>query len=53
MKKFMIGQYGTFDYKKFHRDFRKEFYGIEACLFENQEDVTTNIYINSILWKNY
>jgi len=40
MKKFMIGQYDTFDYKKFHRDFRKEFYGIEACLFENQDDVT-------------
>lgn len=39
MKRFMIGQYGSFDYKKFYRDFREEFYGIEACLFENQEDI--------------
>lgn len=39
MNRFMIGQYGSFDYDKFHRDFKEDFYGIEACLFENQEDV--------------
>jgi len=39
MKNFMIGMYGKFDYVKFHRDFRKDFYGIEACLLENEIDV--------------
>ena len=39
MKNFMIGMYGKFDYVKFHRDFRKDFYGIEACLFEKEIDV--------------
>jgi len=39
----MIGQYGGFNYKKFNRDFRKGFYGIEACLFENQEDIVNLI----------
>lgn len=39
MKNFMIGQYGTFDYKKYIRDFKDEFYGIEACLFNNEEDL--------------
>jgi hypothetical protein len=38
MKKFMIGQYGTFDYKKYQRDFKADFYGIEACLFNHQDD---------------
>nr|WP_207727135.1 sugar phosphate isomerase/epimerase [Anaerosolibacter carboniphilus] len=35
----MIGQYGKFDYSKFARDFKENFYGIEACLFENENDV--------------
>lgn len=35
----MIGQYGKFDYDKFYRDFRSNFYGIEACLFQTQEDI--------------
>jgi hypothetical protein len=39
MNNFMIGMYGKFDYKKFERDFRKGFYGIEACLFENENDI--------------
>jgi len=39
MKNFMIGQYGTFDYKKFNRDFKDIFYGIEACLFNSEEDI--------------
>ncbi|MGG1661255.1 sugar phosphate isomerase/epimerase [Brevibacillus sp. NRS-1366] len=39
MNNFMIGQYGTFDEQKYARDFRKSFYGIEACLFEEESDV--------------
>lgn len=39
MQRFMIGLYGGFDEKKYRRDFRKSFYGIEACLFETEEDV--------------
>jgi hypothetical protein len=39
MENFMIGQYGKFDYDKFYRDFRSNFYGIEACLFQNEEDI--------------
>lgn len=38
----MIGQYGSFDYSKYHRDFREGFYGIEACLF-SQENDTANL----------
>lgn len=39
MKNFMIGMYGIYDDKKFDRDFRKDFYGIEACLFKNERDI--------------
>lgn len=39
MNRFMIGQYGRFDRQKFERDFRKGFYGIEACLLKTEEDV--------------
>ncbi|HBZ79957.1 MULTISPECIES: sugar phosphate isomerase/epimerase [Brevibacillus] len=39
MKNFMIGQYGHFDRKKYERDFRKGFYGIEACLLPAEEDL--------------
>ena len=39
MDNFMIGMHGKYDYKKFDRDFRKGFYGIEACLFENENDI--------------
>lgn len=39
MKNFMIGQYGKFDYDKFNRDYKKEFYGIEACLFKTEEEI--------------
>jgi hypothetical protein len=38
MNRFMIGQYGTFDDNKYKRDFREGFFGIEACLFNSQED---------------
>ena len=41
MKRFMIGQYGAFDYNKYHRDFKKGFYGIEACLFAHENDTTS------------
>ncbi|MFF2886406.1 sugar phosphate isomerase/epimerase [Paenibacillus sp. NPDC057967] len=37
--RFLIGQYGSFDFKKYERDFRTGFFGIEACLFERAEDV--------------
>lgn len=39
MNKFMIGMYGKYDYKKFNRDFREGFYGVEACLFEDEGDI--------------
>lgn len=38
MNNFLIGQYGGFDYQRFERDYRASFYGIEACLFESEED---------------
>lgn len=39
MKNFMIGQYGRYDNAKTERDFREGFYGMEACLFETEEDI--------------
>lgn len=39
MNRFMIGQYGSFDYKKYYRDFKSGFYGIEACLFKHENDI--------------
>jgi sugar phosphate isomerase/epimerase len=39
MKNFMIGMYGKYDEVKFNRDFRENFYGIEACLLRNEEEV--------------
>ncbi|MEO3946312.1 hypothetical protein [Gorillibacterium sp. CAU 1737] len=39
MNRFIIGQYGSFDYKKYNRDFREGFYGIEACLFRHEQDL--------------
>lgn len=39
MNNFMIGQYGSFDYDKYHRDYKQAFWGIEACLFRKDEDV--------------
>ncbi|MNI03088.1 Xylose isomerase-like TIM barrel [compost metagenome] len=39
MNNFLIGQYGGFDYSKYNRDFKEGFYGIEACLFESEEDM--------------
>ncbi|NDI35466.1 sugar phosphate isomerase/epimerase [Chengkuizengella sediminis] len=38
MNNFMIGQYGSFDYSKFNRDFKDDFFGIEACLFAQEKD---------------
>ena len=39
MEKLMIGMHGKFDNIKFNRDFRENFYGIEACLFEDERDI--------------
>lgn len=41
MQRFMIGQYGGFDYNKFHKDFKAEFYGVEACSFKTEKDCRT------------
>ncbi|WP_340024345.1 hypothetical protein MHI24_04350 [Paenibacillus sp. FSL K6-1096] len=41
MQRFMIGQYGGFDYSKFHKDFKAEFYGIKTCSFRAEEDCRT------------
>lgn len=48
MKNFMIGMYGKFDDIKFNRDFREDFYGIEACLFEDERDIKKLIYETKI-----
>lgn len=39
MKRFIIGQFGKFDFNKQQRDFRDEFWGIEATYFEKEEDI--------------
>lgn len=39
MNRFIMGQYGSFDYKKYKRDFKEGFYGIEACLFSHEHDI--------------
>jgi hypothetical protein len=39
MQNFMIGQYGKYDFDKFNRDYRKDFYGTEACLLNSEEDI--------------
>lgn len=40
MKRFLIGQYGGFDEEKYAHDFRDHFYGIEACLFEEESSIS-------------
>ena len=40
MKRFLIGQYGGFDEDKYTHDFRNHFYGIEACLFEDETSIS-------------
>lgn len=37
--RFLIGMYGGFDESKFARDWRDGFYGIEACLFEREDEI--------------
>ncbi|CAG7612570.1 hypothetical protein PAESOLCIP111_01547 [Paenibacillus solanacearum] len=39
MNRFLIGQHGRFDESKYVRDFKPGFYGIEACLLENDQHV--------------
>ncbi|SFE20867.1 hypothetical protein SAMN05216378_2722 [Paenibacillus catalpae] len=41
--RFLIGQYGQFDYSKYNRDYKTDFYGIEACLFQKELDMTNLI----------
>jgi hypothetical protein len=35
----MIGQHECFDDTKYARDFRKDFYGIEACMLKNESEI--------------
>jgi hypothetical protein len=39
MNNFMIGMDRKYDYRKFDRDFRPGFYGIQVCLFEDEKDI--------------
>lgn len=39
MENFMIGHYGVFSSEKQERDFKKNFWGVEACLLQNEEEV--------------
>ena len=44
MKRFMIGQFGSYSQEKQHRDFRDNFFGVEACLLDNQYSIDKLIY---------
>ena len=37
MNNFFIGMHGKYDFDKFNRDFKKEFYGLEICLFKEKD----------------
>ncbi|NLM43341.1 MAG: hypothetical protein GX201_04905 [Clostridiales bacterium] len=39
MKRFMIGQFGSYNEEKQMRDFRSDFFGVEACLLEDDFDI--------------
>ncbi|WP_058302684.1 apurinic/apyrimidinic endonuclease family protein [Gorillibacterium timonense] len=39
MRRFLIGQHGRFNEEKDRRDYRAWFYGVEACLLREEEDV--------------
>ena len=39
MKNFLIGMYGGFNTRKFERDFKYDFWGVEACMFPGEEEV--------------
>lgn len=39
MKRFLIGQFRIFNDEKHKRDFRDNFYGVEACMMDNEEDI--------------
>jgi hypothetical protein len=46
MNRFMIGQHHCFDDLKYARDFRKDFYGIEACMLESEGEIDKLIAIS-------
>ena len=35
----MIGQFGRFDENKQKRDFKDNFFGVEACLMESEDEI--------------
>lgn len=39
MKNFLIGQHGSYDESKQRRDFKKGFYGVQGCQFDNEEEI--------------
>lgn len=39
MNNFIVGQFGYFDEEKFKKDYVDGIWGIEACMFENQENI--------------
>lgn len=39
MNNFLVGMYGKFDDFKYKRDFRPGFWGVEACMFPNEQEV--------------
>lgn len=43
---FMIGMFGNFDENKLKRDFKEDFYGVEACLFKSEEDINRLIEVS-------
>ncbi|HYE83074.1 MAG TPA: sugar phosphate isomerase/epimerase [Clostridia bacterium] len=41
MNNFIIGQYNFFDREKFKKDYREGFYGVEACMLESEDDISS------------
>lgn len=39
MRNFLIGQHGSFSESKQQRDFKKDFYGVQGCQFDNEEEI--------------
>ncbi|GKX30104.1 hypothetical protein SH1V18_25840 [Vallitalea longa] len=39
MKRFLIGHFGVYDVNKQQRDFREDFYGVEACMLNDNKEI--------------
>lgn len=46
MKRFLIGQHNRFSEDKQMRDFRSDFFGVEVCQMETEEDINTLLMVS-------